>query len=99
MATWRRVDAGLIRLHARKYMPAPVHPHPQTHATHPPARSRSPTPTHTQKYVRLFDYPRQLQFRKRISMLRYTCIASLVKSRLVIIHASSVGYENTKFLN
>jgi hypothetical protein len=45
---------GLVRLHARKHTPAPVHPHPHQHMhTHSPARAITHTHTHTHTHTQI----------------------------------------------
>ena len=45
MAIWRRLHAGLVRLHACKHTPAPVHLYPHTQGL---IRTHSQTHTHTE---------------------------------------------------
>ena len=81
---------------ARKHAPALVHPHPPTHTrTHSrigmPSPMRGRTHAHTQKYVILIAFPRQLLFRERTSMLRYTCVALffIIQTRLVELNCDT----------
>jgi hypothetical protein len=73
------MQAGLVRLHARKHIRAHVHSHLHTRAqtrvrTHPHAREH----TNTHKCVVLIAFSRQQWFRESASLLRYTDIACLV---------------------
>jgi hypothetical protein len=46
------LNAGLVKLHARKYTPAVVNPHSHAHSlTHARAHTHTHTHTHTQKKV------------------------------------------------
>ena len=66
-------NATCAEAHARARAPTPTHPH-----THTCGVARMRTQSHLQKYVILIAFPRQLWFRERASMLRYTYIACLV---------------------
>ena len=64
--------AGLARLHARMRMHTPTRSGTRMHA-------RTRKHANTGQYVIFIAFPQQQWFRERASMLRYMCIACIVK--------------------
>jgi hypothetical protein len=67
------LGAGLSRLCTRTRMHTPTRPGTCMHA-------RTHKHAHTDQYVILTAFPQQQWFRVSASVLRYTCIACLVKT-------------------